>query len=83
MYKNGNHQARIELPVATSQGTVESSVKPEYTHFIDAFPSNSKDLECIQMGTTKRRCIKFHHSLRCIDVLVIFVFKINSTFQRL
>ena len=91
MYKNGNHQARIELPVATRHRrdtcmtgkTVESGVKPEYTHFSDTFPSNSNDLEYIKMGTTKPRCIKFRHSLRCIDVLVIFVFKTHSTFQRL
>ena len=53
MYKNGNQQARIELPVATRHRrdmtgkTVESGVKPEYTHFSDAFPSNSNSLECI------------------------------------
>ena len=63
--------------------TVESGIKPEYTQFSDAFPSNSNDLECINMGTTKPRCIKFHHNLRCIDVFVIFVFKTKSTFQRL
>ena len=50
-------------------------LEPEFTHFSDAFPSNSNDLECIKMGTTKPRCIKFCHSLCCIDVLVIFVLK--------
>ena len=34
-------------------------------------------------GNHHARCIKFRHSLRCTDVLVIFVFKTNSTFQRL
>ena len=69
----------IELPVASRPDIV---VEPEHTHFSDAFPSNSSNLECIKMGTTKPRCIKFRHSLRCFDVLVIFVFKTNSTFQR-
>ena len=55
--------------------TVESGVKPEYTHFSEAFPSNSNDLECIKMETTKPRCIKFRTSLRCIDVLVILLLK--------
>ena len=48
--------------------TVESGFKTELTHLSDAFPPNSNDLECIKMGTTKPRCIKFRHGLRCIDV---------------
>ena len=74
MYKNGNYQARIELHVATRHRR-DMTVEPEYTHFGDTFPSNSNDLEYIKMGTTKPRCIKFRHSLCCIDVLIIFVFK--------
>ena len=91
MYINGNHQAHADLPVATRHRRditgkllkAESSVKPEHTHFSDAFPPNSTDLECIKMGITTPRRIKFRHSLRCIDVLVIFVYKTNSNYQRL
>ena len=52
MYKNGNHQARIELPVATRHrrdvtGKLLKAAlnQPEYTHFSDALLSNSNDLE--------------------------------------
>ena len=65
MNKNGKHQ---------DWKTVDSSVKPEYTHVSDAFPSNSNDLECIKMGTTKPRCIKFRNSLCCIVMFYSFLF---------
>ena len=71
----------IELPIATRHRR-DKLMEPELTHFSETFPSNSNDLECIKMGTTKPRCIMFRHSLRCIDVFVIFVFKTNSTLQR-
>ena len=51
MYKNGNHQARIALPVATRhRRDMTGKLLKEYTHFSDTFPSNSNDLEYMGNG---------------------------------
>ena len=71
MYKNGNHQAAL-IPVATRHrrdmtGKLLKVASNQNTHTC-AFPSNDNDLEYIKIRTTRLRCIKFRHSLRCIDV---------------
>ena len=55
MYTNGNHQARIELPVATRHrrdmtGKLLKAALNQSTQFSDAFPLNSNDLDCIKNG---------------------------------
>ena len=83
MYTNGNHQVRMELPVAIRHrrvmtGKLLKVVLKRNTHTLATQWSRM-----YKNGNHQAALYKFRHSLRCIDIFVIFVFKTNSTCQRL